>query len=303
MSPVSMYSHITANKRKTWVLIALFVVIIVVLGFAYDKTLGAGAGYGGVLIASIIAVAMTLTSYYRGDRIALWSSGARLVTKREAPALYRIVENLAITSGLQTPKVYIIQDPAINAFATGRDPTHASIAVTSGAIDRLTNEELEGILAHELAHVRNYDMRVMTIVVVLVGTIAIMSELLIRSHILSSRRDNREGSQFGLILVVVGILLAILAPLAAELIKLAVSRKREFLADADGAMLTRYPEGLAHALEKIAAANQPMLRASTATAHLFIANPFGNRKRRFARLFSTHPPIQDRIRILRSMSI
>lgn len=298
-----MYSHIAANKRKTWALIAVFCVVIVALGYAYDALYGRAGAIGGVGFAGIIAIAMALGSYYSGDRVALWSAGAKPITKRDAPELFRAVENLAITGGLPTPNVYIIPDPAINAFATGRDPQHASIAVTTGALERLERTELEGVIAHELSHVKNYDIRVMTIVVVLVGTIALLSDLLLRAHWFSGDRRHRSEGQLGMILVVVGFVLAILAPIAAELIKLAVSRKREFLADADGALLTRYPEGLARALEKITAANQSMLRANSATAHLFLANPFGRRRKRFMHLFETHPPAQERIRILRSMAV
>lgn len=298
-----MYSHITANKRKTWALLTLFVAIILALGYAYDVTLGRGAGIGGVGIAGVIAIAMGLASYYGGDRVALWSAGAKLVTKRDHPELVRTVENIAITAGLPIPAIAIIQDPAINAFATGRDPAHASIAVTTGALERLERTELEGVLAHELSHVKNYDIRVMTVVVILAGTIALLSDLLLRAHWFSGNRRDREGGQAGMILLLVGIALAILAPIASELIKLAVSRKREYLADADGALLTRYPEGLARALEKIAAANQPMLRANGATAHLYIANPFGSTRRRLMHLFSTHPPVAERVRALRSMAV
>ncbi|MDO8462888.1 MAG: M48 family metallopeptidase [bacterium] len=296
-----MYSHITTNKRKTVLLITLFVIVILALGAVYDRTLGQGAGFGGLAFAGTIAIVMALGSYYSGDRVALWSAGAKEVTKREQPELYRTVENLAIASGLPTPRVHVIHDPAINAFATGRDPAHASIAVTTGALERLERVELEGVLAHELAHVKNYDIRVMTIVIVLVGTIALLSDLLLRAHWFRGRNE-RDAGRIGMVLLLVGIALAILAPLIAEIIKLAVSRKREYLADADGALLTRYPEGLARALEKIGAANQPMLRANSATAHLFLANPFGARRKRFVHLFSTHPPIADRVRILRSMA-
>ncbi|MBI1908474.1 M48 family metallopeptidase [Candidatus Uhrbacteria bacterium] len=299
-----MYNQITANKRRTFLLIGAFVLIVLLIGYAYDAMLGGGAGAGGVVFAIIVSCGMALLSYYGGDRIALWTSGARAIEKRDQPYLYRIVENLAITAGLQTPKVYIIQDPAVNAFATGRDPAHASVAVTTGAIERLANEELEGVIAHELSHIKNYDIRVMTIVIVLVGTIALLSDWLLRMRWYGgSHREDRGSNQATIVLLVVGLALAIVAPLIAELIKLAVSRRREYLADASGALLTRYPEGLARALEKIAAANQPMLRANTATAHLFLSNPFGSRRRRFMHLFSTHPPVEDRVRILRSMAI
>ncbi|MBI4449842.1 M48 family metallopeptidase [Candidatus Uhrbacteria bacterium] len=299
-----MYSQITSNKRRTLILISTFVLIILVLGYAYDMVLGVGAGAGGLLFAIFFSAGMALLSYFGGDRIALWTSGAKPIEKRDHPALYRTIENLAITAGLPTPKVYVIPDPAINAFATGRDPQHASVAVTTGALERLKNEELEGVLAHELSHVKNYDIRVMTIVIVLVGAIALLSDWLLRMRWYGgSQREDRGGNQATIVLLVVGLALAIIAPLIAELIKLAVSRRREYLADASGALLTRYPEGLARALEKIGAASQPMLRANTATAHLFLANPFGSRRKRFMHLFSTHPPVEDRVKVLRAMAV
>lgn len=298
-----MYSQITSNKRRTIVLITTFIVLVLMLGYAYDLLVGPGGGIGGLIFALIVSLGMAAISYYNGDRIALWTSGAKPIEKRDQPYLYRIVENLAITAGLPTPKVYVIADPAINAFATGRDPSHASVAVTTGAIERLANEELEGVIAHELSHIKNYDIRVMTVVIVLVGTIALLSDWMLRMRWYSGDDRRDRGGQAAIVLMLVGIALAIIAPLIAELIKLAVSRRREYLADASGALLTRYPEGLAHALEKIAAANQPMLRANTATAHLFLSNPFGSRRRWFTRLFDTHPPVEERIKALRSMAI
>jgi heat shock protein HtpX len=296
-----VYAQITANKRRTWVLIALYALIFLAVGFAYDMSLGYGAGIGGIIVALIIATGMTLISYYHGDKVALSTAGAKIVTKKTHPELVRGVENLAIATGIPTPKIYVIQDPAINAFATGRDPKHASVAVTTGALERLDDHELEGVLAHELSHITNYDIRVMTIVIVLVGTIALLSDILLRVRWHSG--SGRSRGQAGIVLLIVGIVLAILAPIAAEIIKLAVSRRREFLADASGALLTRYPEGLARALEKIAAADQPMLRANSATAHLFLSNPFGRRRKRFSKLFSTHPPVEERIRTLRAMAM
>ncbi|MFH1098406.1 MAG: M48 family metallopeptidase [Candidatus Uhrbacteria bacterium] len=299
-----MYSYIAANKRRTWMLMASVVVIIIALGVSYDATLGRGAGYGGLAFALLLSGGLTLTSYYAGDRIALTTSGARPITKRDAPELYRVVENLAIASGVTMPKVYVIPDPTINAFATGRDYAHASIAVTSGALERLEREELEGVVAHELSHIQNFDIRLMTAVVVLVGVIALLSDWILRARWYGGgHRDDRSQGQLGVILSLIGIALAILAPISAELIKLAVSRRREYLADASAALLTRYPEGLARALEKIAAANQPMLRANGATAHLFLANPFGSRRRLLTQLFSTHPPTGDRVRALRAMAV
>lgn len=280
----------------------VFIAIIIALGYTYSYYSG-DQTYSGVWFAVIVSLLMTTISYFKGDSIALWSSGARPITEEENKYVYRLVENLCITSGLPVPKIYIIDDPAINAFATGRNPEKASIAVTTGAIQKLENEELEGVLAHELSHVQNYDIRFMTIVAVLVGSIVLLSDIFLRSRwFFGGHRDNdnRGGGQLGAILMIVGIVLAILSPIIAELIKLAISRKREYLADASGSLLTRYPEGLAKALEKIAAENQPMQRASKATAHLFLANPFAGKS--LSKLFATHPPIEDRIAKLRGMA-
>lgn len=245
-----------------------------------------------------ISLLMTLISYYSGDKIALAVSGAKQIQKSEDPYLWRIVENLAITAGLPMPKLHLINDQAINAFATGRDPEHSSVAVTTGAIEKLENEELEAVLAHELSHIKNYDIRVMTIVIVLVGAIALISDWMFRAHFLSGRGD-RDRSVHPIFLII-GLLLAILTPIFAQLIQLAVSRRREYLADASGALLTRFPEGLARALEKISLSKAPMTRANSATAHMFISNPFG--ASRLRALFSTHPPLEERIKILRGMT-
>ena len=280
-------------------LMMIFIAVIIGLGYVFEKVWGAG-DYSFVIFAILFSLGMTAISYFQGDKIALWSSGAKPIVKEANPYLYRMIENLCITGGTPTPKIYIIEDSAINAFATGRKPDMASIAVTRGAIEKLQNEELEGVLAHELSHVKNYDIRFMTLVVVLVGAISILSNIFLRSQWLP-RRNDREGGNIGAIFMVVGIVLAILSPLIAELIKLAISRRREYLADASGSLLTRYPEGLARALEKIAAQNQPMKNANQATAHLFIANPFSGKK--ISSLFSTHPPIQDRIKKLREVQV
>ncbi|MBI2037541.1 MAG: M48 family metallopeptidase [Candidatus Magasanikbacteria bacterium] len=292
-----MYSQITSNKRQSVALMMVFILIIIGLGYLFDISSGLG-NYGGVLFAVGFSFGMTLISYFKGDKIALWSTGAKPITKEENAYLYRMVENLCITSGLPAPKIYIIEDSAINALATGRNPETATIAVTRGALEQLTNEELEGVLAHELSHVQNYDIRFMTLVVVLVGAISMLSNIFF--HTIRSSRRNRDNGNAGVILMIVGLFFGILAPVVAEIIKLAISRRREYLADASGSLLTRYPEGLAKALEKIAAQNQPMIKADTATAHLFFANPFSGKK--FASFFSTHPPIEDRIKKLREMA-
>lgn len=295
-----MYNQITANKRRTVILIAIFIAVVLGLGYLYDYLYGTGYGYGGLVMAGLISGLMTLTSYFAGDKLALAVSGAKAITKEQNAYLYRIVENLCISQGLPMPKLHLIEDPAINAFATGRDPKHASIAVTTGALEKLENEELEGVLAHELSHVKNYDIRVMTIVIVLVGIVSLLSQWVFRMHAFGGR-DNRDRGVHPIFLII-GIALMILAPLVAELIKLAVSRRREYLADASGALITRFPEGLARALEKIGAQKTPLRRANEATAHLYIANPFGASRKWLTTAFSTHPPIQDRIKVLRQMA-
>jgi heat shock protein HtpX len=251
--------------------------------------------------AVLWSVVQAGTSYYYSDKIALAVSGAKQIEKAESPQLYRIVENLAITAGLPMPRLYLINDTAINAFATGRDPRHAAVAVTRGALERLENEELEGVLAHELSHVGNYDIRLSSMVVVLVGVLAMMSNFFLRS-LWFRGDDSDDRSQGGNILMIVAIVFALLAPLVATLIQLAVSRKREYLADASGAMLTRYPEGLARALEKIAADSEPLEVANQSTAHLYIANPLKDYAGKINNLFSTHPPVEDRVRRLREMA-
>ena len=293
-----MYSQITSNKRQSVVLVMVFITIIIALGYVFDMASGSG-DYSGVFLAIILSFGMTMISYFQGDKIALWSSGAKPIAKEHSPYVYRMIENLCITSGLPMPKIYIIEDPAINAFATGRKPETASVAVTTGAIEKLTNEELEGVLAHEMSHIQNYDIRFMMLVAVLVGSISILANIFLRSRWLP-RRNDREGGNLGAIFMIIGIVLAILSPIVAELIKLAISRRREYLADASGSLLTRYPEGLASALEKIAAQSQPMANANNATAHLFFANPFSGKK--ISSFFSTHPPIEERIKKLRGMT-
>ena len=298
-----MYHQITENKTKTYLLFIVFFGFII--GFAW--LLGRIYSIYWLLpVAVIVSVVQALTSYYYADRIALAVSGAKSIEKADNPALYRAVENLAITAGIPRPAIYIIPDTAINAFATGRDPKHASIAVTLGALERLKNEELEGVVAHELSHVGNYDIRVSTIVVVLVGVIAMVSDLFLRNMFWfggGRRRSNdNEGGQLQAIFMILALVLAVLAPLIATVIQLAVSRKREYLADATGALLTRYPEGLASALEKIAADTEPLEAANKATAHLYFANPLKNYAGTVNTWFSTHPPIADRIKRLRAMA-
>ncbi|MBI5230393.1 MAG: M48 family metalloprotease [Candidatus Magasanikbacteria bacterium] len=296
-----MYSQIDSNKYKSIALIAIFVAFLVALGFAYDYAYGSG-GLGGVFFAILISVFMTGVSYFAGDKIALSSSGARAITKKENTYLYNIVENLSITAGIPMPKVYIIPDAAINAFATGRDPLHASIAVTEGALKKLENEELEGVLAHELSHVKNFDTRLIMLVIVLVGAIGLLADMFWRARFFGfggGRRDNdHEGGNA--LFMIIGLAIILLSPLIAQLIKFALSRRREFLADASGALLTRYPEGLARALEKIGIDKAPMAHANATTAPLYFTNPLSGKN--FINLFSTHPPLEARVKALRGMA-
>lgn len=292
----TLYTQQSKNVQKTWLLMASFFVLVIAIGYIFSYTYG---NPNILYIAVIFSVGMNIFSYWNSDKIALSMSGAIPADLTQYRDLHNIVENLAITAGLPKPRVFIINDDAPNAFATGRNKEHAAVAVTTGLLRILDKTELEGVIAHELSHVGNRDILVSTVAVVLAGFIAILSDIFLRSHMFRGRRDgDREG---GGILMIVGIVLAILAPIFATLVQLAISRKREYLADASGALLTRYPDGLANALQKISASAQPMQRASKATAHLFISNPFGAAGRKLSALWQTHPPIENRIRILREM--
>lgn len=295
-----MYNQIDANKRKTVYLMIIFVTFLVTLGYFLGYLLG--DPYTIMALAIIISLVMTLTSYYSGASIALSTAGAKEIKKEQNPYVFRMVENLCITAGLPLPKVYIIQDDAPNAFATGRDPKHASIALTTGLIDHLENEELEGVIAHEISHIKNYDIRIMTVVIVLVGAVALLTDIFFRISLFGGNRRSSDRGNAGAVMAIIGIVLMILSPFIAKIIQLAISRKREYLADASGALLTRYPAGLANALEKISHYKQPMRRTSTAIEHLYIASPFFGSKKFTAKLFSTHPPIEDRIKKLREMA-
>lgn len=294
---MTTYDFIAANKRKTVILVAVFSALVLAIGWFIDEYYGGGGFF--LTIAAVYSLISALVSYYAGDKVALAVSGARPVSKEENPYLVRMIENLCISQGMPAPKVYMMDDPSINAFATGRDPQHASIAVTTGALAKLENEELEGVLAHELSHVKNYDIRVMTIVIVLVGIVSVLANMMFRASWHGGRRRGRDNEGAG-VFMIVGLVLMIFAPLIAQLIKLAVSRKREYLADASGALMTRFPEGLARALKKIQAESMPLAHASPSTAHLFFANPFTGRM--LAGLFSTHPPIEERIKALETMA-
>lgn len=298
---MTTYDFISSNKRRSFWLIFLFFVLILALGYfigyLYQDSVVS------LILALVVAVIMALTSYYSGDKVALWTAGAQPIEKKDNPEIYRLVENLCLTSGLPLPKIYIINDPAPNAFACGRDPKHASLALTTGLIQRLEKIELEGVIAHELSHIKNYDIRLMTLVIVLVGTITLIGHWFIRFRFFGRRGRDSEGGQIGLIILLIGLIFLILSPIFAKLLQLAISRKREYLADASGALLTRYPEGLASALEKISEYKQPMQHANGATAHLYISSPFGEKAAKgFNRLFSTHPPIADRVAALRKMA-
>ena len=293
-----MYKQIASNQRKTFLLMTLFVIFIIFLGWFIDYLTNSGNIF--LILAILLSIIMSFVGYYQGDKITLALSGAKEIKKEDNPYVWNLVENLCITAGLPMPKIYLIDDPAPNAFATGRDPKHASIALTTGIIQMLENEELEGVIAHELSHIKNYDIRLMTIVGVLVGTVVLLLEFFIRGTFfgLGGRRKNNQG---GALLLLIAVILAILSPLIAQVIQLAISRKREFLADASAALLTRYPEGLASALEKISQYPHPLRRANNGTAHLYIINPFGKTKSSLTKLFSTHPPIEERIKALRAM--
>lgn len=297
---MNIYSQISANKTKTILIVGLFVLFVTTVIYIYAKASGFGLGIVGITL--IISGLTSLGSYYYSDKMILALSGAKQIKKSDNPTLFRIVENLCIASGMPMPKIYIMNDSALNAFATGRDPKHAVVAATTGILEKLNKVELEGVIAHELSHVKNYDIRLMSIVVILVGLVALLADIFMRS-LWFEGRDVRENRNSQSIFLIIGIVFAILSPIIATLIQLAVSRRREFLADASGALLTRYPQGLASALEKIGKDKEPLEAANNATAHLYIANPFQGKEIHnwFSGLFNTHPPIEERIRILRSM--
>lgn len=295
----TLYTLQNTNTRKTWLLMSLFFIVIMMLGWAASWYYRSPAILYGFVFFSIL---MNIFSYWFSDKIVLSMSGAKEITRNAYFDLWNAVENLSITAGLPMPKVYVIDDPAPNAFATGRDKNHAAVAVTTGLLGMMERNELEGVIAHELSHIGNKDILLQTVVVILVGFVTLLADFFIRSTFWGGGRDRDEkGSGF---IIIVGIILSILAPLFAQLIQLAISRKREFLADASGALLTRYPEGLALALEKISSYKGGMRTANRATAHMFIANPFGPAgfKGKAATLFMTHPPVEQRIKALREMA-
>ena len=287
-----MYKEIAANKRKTAFMMLLFVVLVAGLGWLFGLYAGEPAITPYVLIGAAV---YALISYIAGSRMALAFNGAKEIQKRDNPRLWRIVENLASTNGMPMPKVYIIDDPAPNAMATGRDPKNASVAATTGILDVMTDTELEGVMAHELGHVKNYDIRVSMVAFALVAVVSILADIMLRMTWFRDRDDDNGNSLF----FFVGIAAAIIAPLIAMFIQLSISRRREYLADATGALTTRHPEGLASALEKIGKYGSTMKRQNASTAHLFFANPLKGKS--LLALFSTHPPVEDRVSKLRGM--
>jgi len=298
---MSLYTQQSINIRKTWLLMAVFLIFVIVLGWLFSYL------YSNptiLYLAAAFSVIINLLSYWFSDKIALAVAGAKVIDKKNHPELYRVVENLAATAGLPLPKVAIISDSAPNAFATGRNKEKAVVAVTTGLLEKLNKTELEGVIAHELSHIGNRDILLSTVVVVLVGFIALLSDMFLRSMFWGGG-DRDRGQRAQLVLLFAGIVLAILAPIAATLIQLAISRKREFLADSAGALLTRQPEGLASALEKIASHPTSLRRANKATAHLYIASPFKGQQATgwLTKLFLTHPPVEERIRVLRGLKI
>lgn len=299
---IDMYNQIDSNKRQTYFILLFFSLLIIGLGWVFSHI------YGSQLILYLavgIAVLQSWISYFFSDSISLAVSGAKEADRTQYLQLHQLVENIAITAGLPKPKVFVINDDSPNAFATGRNPKNSAVAVTTGLLKVLDKTELEGVVAHELAHIGNRDTLVMTVAVTMVGAVVLLSDFFMRSFLFGPATRSRETGSLGPHLLLIGIVLAIIAPIFAKLIQLAISRKREYLADATGALLTRYPEGLASALSKIESYERPMRRANRATAHLYINEPFGvdDRKRSYlAMVFSTHPPIHERVEKLRSMA-
>ncbi|MFH0750016.1 MAG: M48 family metallopeptidase [Candidatus Gottesmanbacteria bacterium] len=298
---MSIRSQIQSNIIRSYIFMIVFISFVAGLSYIFGQAFGYGNSFIGIAI--IISTLSSIGSLYFGDAIVLAMSGARPAQRARDFDFYTVAENVSLAAGLPMPKLYVIEDAAMNAFATGRDPKHAVVCVTTGLLQKLDRREIEGVIAHELSHVKNYDIRLMAVVAVLAGTIAFASDMFMRNLWLGGGRDRNSDRNNSGILLIVGIVLAIISPLIAALIQFAISRKREYLADATGALITRYPEGLARALEKIGNESRVLKKASNATAHLFIVNPFKNKKTHawFSGLFNTHPPINERIRMLRAM--
>ncbi len=297
---MKLQEQVNYNKIKTWLIMLLFAVLIPTVVYVFVKALGYSLSY--VWIALFFSVLTSIGSFYFSDKLVLATAGAKPASKDEYPEFYSIVEKLSKEDGLPMPKLYVIEDSSMNAFATGRSPQNAVVAATTGILQNMNRVELQGVLAHELSHVKNFDIRLMAIVSVLVGFVAMLSNLFMNSLFFGGNRDRDEKNNSQAIFLVIGIIFAILTPLVATLIQLAVSRKRELLADASGALLTKYPEGLAMALERLEKDTRPLKNANNATAHLFITNPFKDKNKDWlTSLFMTHPPLEERIKILRSM--
>lgn len=298
---MTISSAISANVTKTYVIMALFIALVVLVAYVLGQALGYGNGF--MWFAVLLSVFSSFVSYYWGDSLILTMSGARPADRKRDFDFFTVAENLAIAAGIPKPRLYVIDDTAMNAFATGRDPKHAVVVATTGILATLERRELEGVIAHELSHIKNFDTRLMAVVAVLVGTIAYMADMFLRTLWWGGHRDRDEDRGLGSIMMLVGIVLAILSPVVASLIQLAASRNREYLADASAAKITRYPEGLARALEKLGKDKEVLEAATNATAHLYITNPFKGKEfgAWFANLFNTHPPLPDRIKRLRAM--
>jgi len=295
----NIYDHIQKNKRITIVIIALFIAIISLIGFTMGEIYDHGFGLFYTGIALVFSGVSSFVSFYNSDKIVLKISQAKEVSYETNKILHNLVDNMCIASGLPKPKIYMINDTAMNAFATGRDPEHSTICFTSGIVEKLEKRELEGVVAHELSHIQNYDVRLMSIVSVLVGTVALLADWFTRGAFHGGGRKRSGGSSASGLIFVIGIVLLVLSPIIAALIKLALSRHREYLADSSAALMTRYPQGLANALKKLAADSEVLEAANGATAHMYITNPL--KGKRFSSLFNSHPPIQERINRLETM--
>jgi len=297
------FDEVRANNRKSFFMFIMFFALLAIMGLVVGLFLG--SPFAGLIISVVFAIIYSWIMFYSGSNMILSITGAKPVTKQEFPHLFNTVEGLTIAAGLPVvPKCYVINDSALNAFATGRDPKHSAIVVTTGLMEKLNRQELEGVIAHEMSHIQNYDIRIMMLASVLVGVIILLSDVLLRSFLYGGgRRSSNDNNNSQIIFIVIGLALAILAPFIAQLIKLSISRKREFAADANAVTLTRYPQGLANALRKISADPDPLVdHANKATAHLFISTPFRKKKNGFfTRVFSTHPPIEERIKRLDEM--
>ena len=298
---ISIHSQIAANKIRTVVIMTIFMLFVVTVSYILGKSLGYGSSWIG--LGLIISGVMSLVSYYYSDKMVLMLSGAKEANRKKDFDLYTVTENMALAAGIPKPKVYIIKDTAPNAFATGRDPEHAVVCATRGLISKLSRRELEGVIAHEISHIQNFDIRLMAIVSIMVGVVVLLSDWFSRSLWWGRHRDSNDRNNVSAVLFLISIVLALTAPLAATLIQLAVSRRREFLADASGALLTRNPDALAAALQKIAGDKEVLEAATNATAHLYIVNPFKDKNFSawFSNLFNTHPPIAERVKILEAM--